>query len=151
MESPLSALRNQQTGRLSSSHTVYNFGWQAFSVWLFWPTSWATWSIRIVHIHVCFGRLFNSFSSTRKPWNCDVGGHFVMASEYTTCSSAHLIRRVSMFWITCVSDSLNTFSFVTQSVYLIFQILFTQVVGKQRFVHYPDLTGVESCRKDQRP
>ena len=31
-------------------------------------------SIRIVHLHVCFGRLFNSFSSTKKPCNCDVGG-----------------------------------------------------------------------------
>ena len=56
MESPLSALRNQQTGnllRLSSSHTVKNFGWQAFSVWLFWPTSWATWSTRIVDTCMC--------------------------------------------------------------------------------------------------
>ena len=68
-----------------------------------------------------------------------------MTSEYTTCSSAHPIQRVSMLWITCVSVFFNTSSFVTQSVYLIFQILFTQVVGKHQFVHYPGLTGVESC------
>ena len=41
--------------------------------------------------------------------------------------------------------------FVTQSVYLIFQISFTHVVWKHQFVHYPGLTGVESCRKDHRP
>ena len=40
---------------------------------------------------------------------------------------------------------------MTQSVYLIFQILFTQDVGKHQFVHYPGLTGVESCSKDHKP
>ena len=44
-----------------------------------------------------------------------------------------------------------TSSFVTQSICLIFQISFTHVVWKHQFVHYPGLTGVESCRKDHRP
>ena len=77
-------------------------------------------------------------------------GHIVKRhSEYITClthPTCHYVLTIKLD----VFVFLNTSSFVTKSVYLMSQIIYT-VVGKHQFVHHLGVLGVESCRKDHEP